>query len=255
MRRLIIVVAGLAVLAAACAQPGDPVAASNESPDGDWTLVSGVPIVDGGPITLSIDGDDLGGRAACNTYGGTATISGDTIAIPADGPGGTFFMTEMGCEPSIQASESAFIDALFAVTNWVVTGDRLELTSATATLVFERLAPVPTADIVGTVWVLESLVEGDGVMSVAGDEATLVLSDDGTLSGGTGCRSLNGTWVERNGEIYFPNFAAEGECAPELAPQDGQIVGVLGDGFTAEVEGDQLLVTDVSGDALMYKSR
>ncbi len=256
MKRIAFLLVGVALVASACAQPVDPSASSSAGgPDGVWVLVSGVPTVQGAAITISFDGSQIGGRAACNTYGGTASIGDGTIAIPAGGPGGTFFMTEMGCEPQVQASEQAFVDAIFAVTAWSIDGGQLVLSGPAVTLVFDPVAPIATSDLVGTEWVLQSLIDGDAATSVAGDEATLLLSEDGTVAGSTGCRTLSGTWVVRSGEVFFPEFSADGACPPDLAGQDGFIVGVLGDGFRPDISGNRLEVTDASGQGLIYVER
>jgi len=251
MGRFFVLLVGFALVAAACAQPGGPSASSVESPDGDWVLVSGVAMVDGGPITLSFNGEEIGGRAACNTYGGSASISGDSIGIPADGE---FFMTEMGCQADIQASEQAFVSALFEVSQWSISGGQLELSGQDVSLVFDPVAAIPTAAIVGTDWVLESIVSGDSVSNASGDP-TLFLSEDGTVAGSTGCRELSGTWVVGGGELFFPSFSANGDCGPELAAQDGSIIAILEGGFTAQVAEDRLEVTDASGEGLVYRSR
>lgn len=75
------------------------------------------------------------------------------------------------------------------------------------------------------------------------------------MTGSTGCRSLTGTWIVGNGEVFFPDFGAEGECPPDLAKQDGFIVTVLGDGFRPEISGNRLEVTDASGQGLVYVAR
>jgi heat shock protein HslJ len=261
MKRVALLLIGVALVAAACAQavgpaaPADPGALSADELDGDWVLVSGVPTVDGAAITISFDGSQIGGRAACNTYGGTADIGNGTIAIPANGPDGTFFMTEMGCEPRIQSSEQAFVEAIFAVTTWSIENGQLVLSGPTVTLVFDPVAPIATSDLVGTEWVLQSLIDGEAATSVAGDEATLFLSENGTVLGSTGCRTLTGTWIVRSGEVFFPEFSAEGECPPDLAEQDGLVVAVLGDGFRPEISGNRLEVTDASGRGLIYVGR
>jgi len=254
MKQIFVLVAGLALVLAACAQAADPLSDfgsdSATSPDGNWMLVSGVPIVEGGPITLSFTGEEFGGRAACNTYGGTAMITGSAIEIP----GRDFFMTEMGCQADIQASEGAYVAALFEVSGWSVEDSQLTLTGQGMPLVFDPVADVPTAAIVGTNWVLESLVSGDAVSSVSGDP-TLLLSEDGTVAGTTGCRELSGTWVVGGGELFFPSLSANGDCGPELAAQDGSIIAILEGGFTAQVTGDRLEVTEVSGEGLVYRSQ
>ena len=256
MKRTAFVVAALALVVAACAQPLGPAAPlSADGPDGDWVLESGVPIVEGASITISFDGSQIGGRAACNTYGGTAHIDGDAVSIPGGGPGATFFMTEMACDQQIQASEQTFVQALFAVSAWSIEDGRLHLTGPDVDLVFESVAPIEAPDFVGTEWALQSLVDGESATSVAGDEATLFLSENGTVTGSTGCRTLAGTWVVRSGEVFFPEFGADGECPSNLSEQDGFIVTVLGDGFRPEISGNRLEVTDASGQVLVYVGR
>jgi heat shock protein HslJ len=120
-------------------------------------------------------------------------------------------------------------------------------------LVFERLAPPPTAAIVGTAWVLDSLISGDAVSSVAGEPATLRLDADGTFVGSTGCRGFGGRWIEANGEILFADFTMDLRgCPPELTGQDDHVVSVLGDGFRAAVDGQRLTLTSTGAEGLGY---
>ena len=112
--------------------------------------------------------------------------------------------------------------------------------------------PVPVADLVGTDWVLESLISGDAVASVAGKPATLRLAAARTFSGSTGCRTFTGRWVEANGGITPTDLAMDGECPPELAAQDGHIVGVL-EGFRVSIDGDVLTITGNGGEGLSYR--
>ena len=166
-----------------------------------------------------------------------------------------FFMNGMGCEAPIQESEQTFVDALFAITSWRLDDAQLHLVSPSSDLVFEMMAPIPTAALIGTEWVLESLIEGATVSSVGGEEATLLLGVDGTVSGSTGCRTLEGTWIIANGEVLFPSFSAYGDCESSLANQDWFVVTVLGDGFRAEIEADRLTATSVGNEGLQYRSR
>ena len=239
----------LTVLALSC---GDADSIGNGSagatPDGDWVLTGGVGLVDGYPITMSIVGGDVSGRSACNSYFGSVTIDGDRLTI------GQLGSTEMGCEPAVMTAESAFITALLDVTTFDRAGDRLTLSGPNSDLLFEPVAPVPTASLVGTTWVLDTLVEGETASSAAGDPATLRLSEDGTLSASTGCRTLTGTWLESGGVVVVPILSADGECPDELWKQDSLVVAVIGDEFRAAVDGDRLTLTSMGGDGLGYRA-
>jgi heat shock protein HslJ len=222
--------------------------------DGDWQLASGTvdgaafPVVVEAPITLTVTGTTIGGRAACNLYSG---------AMSADGSAPLFrlmSMTEMACDAPVMAAEAAFLAAIARVEGTTRDGDRLTLSGPGVELVFDRLRPPPVAELVGTDWVLESLVTGDAVSSVSGEPATLRFEPDGTLRGSTGCRTFSGRWVTANGGIATPELRMDQtECAPELADQDGQIGSVL-DGFRATVDGQMLTLAGADSEGLIYRA-
>jgi heat shock protein HslJ len=81
----------------------------------------------------------------------------------------------------------------------------------------------------------------------------LLLSADGDLTASTGCRTLTGRWQEGGGVIVVPELAADGDCSDDLARQDSLVVTVLGDEFQAEVNGEQLTLTSMGGDGLLYR--
>jgi heat shock protein HslJ len=234
----------------ACGEPAQPA-----SIEGSWQLGSGtldgapIPMVDGFPITLTVDGESVGGTAACNGYGGSYTVDDDGIAFSE------FGATAMACIPEeTMASEGAYLEALTRATSVTSTADTLTLTGEGVELVFSELAPVLTADLTNTVWVLESLIEGNSASSVGGERATLELFTDGSMLGSTGCRSLHGRYVVRGAEVVINELAAEGECTDELRAQDSLVVGVLGDGFRARVEGGILTLTKAGNLGLTYRA-
>jgi heat shock protein HslJ len=163
-------------------------------------------------------------------------------------------MTAMACEEPVMASEAAFVAALPRILDATLGGDRLTLLGPGVELAFDRLAPPPVAEMVGTDWVLESLVVGDVVSSVAGAPATLRLDAGGTFSGGTGCRTFQGRWIQASGGITPTDLAMDQtECAPALTAQDGHVIGVL-EGFRASVDGQTLTLTGDRGQGLIYRA-
>lgn len=272
----ILLLLGLTFLLAACAgaaSSASPAPSPTADPDpsadpssgggtgmidgtGDWRLVSGtnagapIPLVPGSDITMTVDGSQISGRSACNQYGGDIIVANGQVQF------GPLFMTEMACEEPVMASEAAYHAALAGVRAATRDGDTLTLTGDGVELIYERLAPPPTADIVGTVWVLESLITADAVSSVMGEPALLVLDPNGSFTGSTGCRSFTGRYTTVNAEILFTEFAMDQvTCSPELQSQDSHVVSVLGDGFRAEVDGEQLTIAGTGNEGLGYMTK
>ena len=240
----------LLTLLAACAEPSDPAG----DPTGVvWELQSGsvddgpVPILEGNPITLSLTDDEASGRSACNSYSGDYVVSGDRIDFSE------LIQTDMGCMPAeIMESERVYLEGLTRVDRFSMGEGDLRLDGEGVELVFVPLPPVPDAGLTATVWVLDGLVQGDSVSSVAGDRATLEMFSDGSLLGSTGCRSLSGNYVVTGTAVSVSGLETEGSCPSALTDQDALVVSVLSDEFTAEVQGNTLTLTSTGGRGLVY---
>jgi heat shock protein HslJ len=223
---------------------------------GSWQLVQGtlagqpLPLVEDARVTLIVDESGASGQAACNQYFGELAIEDGRVSTTQLG------QTEMACAEPVMALEAAYLSALAKVESAHVDGSQLVLTGSPGVeLRFDRLQPPPAADIIGTMWQLESLVEGDSVSSIAGPPATLMLLADGSLRGSTGCRILTGRYEIRGDEIFANELGADGDCPPGAArAQDAHVVGVLGDGFRAAVDGPQLILGKDDGRGLVYRA-
>lgn len=216
---------------------------ASASLDGEWLLQAStnqgqaIPIVAGSKITLKIDGTQAGG-SACNHYGGTIQVSGSSITISA------LSMTEMACQEPLMAAESAYLAALPRVTTAARNGNSLVLTGPQVELRFAIIPPAANANLVGTTWVLESLITGEAVSSTVGERVTLEFSGDGKLAASTGCRSVTGTYEVADGQVQvsLDPYDTIG-CAQEVGAQDARILEVLSSGFGIAIEGDRLTVT------------
>lgn len=223
-----------------------------DSIQGPWEMTSGsvdgetIPLVQSHPVTINFDDGDVTGTASCNGYGGTYELNGSSIDM------GSLAMTEMACFPDeTMTAEQMFAVAITRV-DLVSLDSHLTLSGEGVELTFEAIEPVPTSDLTNTVWVLDSLIDGEAVSSVEGERATLELFTDGSILGGTGCRLLTGHYEIEGAEVLFTEFSAKGECPSELTAQDGHVVTVLGDGFRAEIEGRRLTLWSVGDLGLVY---
>ena len=98
---------------------------------GTWNLVSTqLPEGDVESATLTIDADSIGGRAPCNTYGGSVVLGDGTIAFSE------IFSTLMYCE-DVMDQERAYFDALGAIDSYRFENGRLVLSADGYTLTFE----------------------------------------------------------------------------------------------------------------------
>lgn len=115
-----------------------------DSVEGSWQLEQGtldgspVPIVNTHPITMTLEGDEISGAAACNSYFGQWELSGNMFSIPEG-----LAWTEMACMPSeVMESESAYLDALLRVDTVTVDDATLTLVGDGTELTFSSVAPV-----------------------------------------------------------------------------------------------------------------
>lgn len=242
----------LTILVGACGTAATTTTQPGLDLGGDWELVegtvAGMSIPDGDfRITLLLENGTAGGVAACNSYGGNYMADGGFIQF------GLMSQTEMACAEPAMSAESIFMNGLSRVDTYLVAGDQLTLTGADVTLVFATIPPIETAPLYEQRWVLESLIQGEAVSSVRGD-GFLLLTEDGALSGSTGCRDVSGVFIVVADEIVPTEFGAEGDCPPDLGQQDSHFITVIEGGFSALVEEDRLTLMDPDGSGLQFRA-
>jgi heat shock protein HslJ len=257
MMRELTLLLGLALLLAGCGSAGSGAGEATGSPDGDWVLVEGtgpdgaIPIVEGSPPSLSIDGDEWGG-SICNHYGSTVRRDGDQVTI------GDVARTEMAClEEGLMASEDAYLASYVQVERMVLDGDQLLLTGPAIELRYDPVAPEPDAALEGTAWRLDAIVEGrdpdSAVSSVLGD-ASLEF-EGGRLGGHSGCNSFGGGYeIDGNRLVVGDIESTLIGCDEALAAQEAHIVGVLQAEPAFRIEGASLQLTGDDGRGLIYRA-
>ena len=234
---------------------GGPATGSAPDPTGEWELVEFLrggtvqPAPVGGRATLTVGDGAVSGTSYCNEYFGGYRLDGEQFAV--DGLGGT----ERGCEPALMTAETAYLEALGAVERAGSHDGYLVLSGPDdVTLRFRPVAPVPTSDLTGTDWVLETLLDGEVASSTTGAPATLRLATDGTLTASTGCRDATASWQLDGDAVRVSGFAVgPGDCPPDVAGQDDQVTGVLSGPFQVAVAGSSLTVTGADGLGLVYR--
>ena len=137
MRKKLLAVTVLAVLLAACADPGEE--AATDPTTESWVLQAGtldgadIPIIEGFPITLIFDQPEgqAGGKSACNQWFAGYTLSGNELTFSDIG------QTMMACvDEGVMESEMAFTTALELVEIFTIEGNELNLAGEGVDLLF-----------------------------------------------------------------------------------------------------------------------
>ena len=253
--RLSIISLGALLIVSACGAVGlgDPPPAFEGI---QWQLTSGT--VDGEqldppdthPITVLFAEGRVSGTASCNGYGGDYSSDGAELEI------GQLAMTEMACSPpEAMTAEFLYGSALPRVTRVATTSEEMFLSGEGVDLAFTALPPVPDAELRGTVWVLESMISGDAVSSVADERATLEFFSDGSVLGDTGCRGFGGAYEIAGSEIVIGDLGSDGhQCEANLADQDRRVLSVLESPMRADIAADRLILTISGGEGLVYRA-
>ncbi len=264
-KRFFFIAALAAIIAASCGDTtttvADDSAAGGANPsgtsaiDGSWVLTNGT--IDGTAMALLVDytitmvigGGEVGGRAACNSYGGFVAISGESFRVEA------LAWTEMGCEPAPMELEAQFLQGIGLVDTAVRSGDTATLTGDGVQFIFAVEPPVPAAELIGSTWVLDTILQGDTASSTisSAQPATLRLDPDGTFTGSTGCREISGDYVVTGALLQFSSWGADGTCPGDIESQDNSVVSVIESDLKVAIDGTRLTLTAPGGEGLSYR--
>ena len=205
-----------------------------------WVLteLTGKTLVAGTSITALFSADGkMGGSSGCNRYGGTYTVTGNTIQITSP-----LASTMMACEQEIMDQESAYLKALGEAKSFSVTGDQLTLKDGNSTLLVYK---AQSQDLSGTSWEVIAYNNGkQAVISVlAGTTLTAEFGSDGTLSGNSGCNTYNGSYKVDGKQITIGPLASTRMACGEpegVMEQEAQYLAALQTAVTYQIEGNGL---------------
>jgi heat shock protein HslJ len=257
MRTVLAVVAVLVALGGCGpAGAGPPGAGDGTSDvlDGSWRLTGAITpdgrldLAPGRDVTLDVVGREVRGVSACNHYFATVRPAGTDIRFA--GIGGT----EMGCEPDVMAVEQQYLAALAVVDGATARADGLVLTGPEVRLEYAPLGRDQDAALVGTVWHLETLLDGDVASSAAGD-GTLELGDNGRLDGTAGCLPFEGGFATAGERIRVTGLRTPGgmtDCS--LQSQHDAVLTILAAEPAFGVEGSTLTLAAADGQGLVYRA-
>jgi heat shock protein HslJ len=252
MRKLVVSLAGLAMLVGCAPGPGGP--ADGAHLTGQWivTSINGAPTLENARPTLELADGQASGSASCNRWSAAATQDGAALTI------GLAAMTEMACEEAVMSQEAAFAAALARVTQVRASGANRELLDADGqvVLVLEPAPVVPDLPLEGTTWQLQTLVDADAASStISGTTVTMTISG-GVLSG-RACNTFTGpvTFSGDDGLTIGPLATTRMACGEDEMRQEDTVLATLEAATTFAITGSVLSIKAPDGTALDFRGQ
>ncbi|MCK0091007.1 META domain-containing protein [Rhodococcus sp. F64268] len=221
------------------------------------TEVNGSPIPGGGPLVVEFpEPGRLAATAGCNRFAGAVDLADSTLRSP------DLASTMMACPPPRDGADGWLSSLVAESPQWSLDGDALTLTGdGTTVFLTDKKVVDPDRPISGTEWFVTTVRTSDAVMSSAALDETapeLVVTEDGQVSGSTGCNRFTGTAEVSDGTIVFgPLATTRAACTdPELTEIENHVLAVLSGETTYVIDGAEMTLTASNGvDGLGYRAR
>lgn len=191
-------------------------------------------------------------QAGCNTMQGTVSTADGKLVVDDLGS------TAMGCDQAHNEQDAFVSKVLGASPSWQLAEDRLTVTSGTTTLdLAPRETVHPDKDLVGTTWVLDTLVDGDVASSTpAGAPEVTLVFDGKRVTADTHCNGIAADYTVTGDTIVFTlGVSTKMACAPEIMQGENAVSGVLNGEVTYEITADRLTLTNKSGKGIQLNAQ
>ncbi len=214
------------------------------------TEVTGRVMVAGTQIQLAFpERGKLTMLAGCNHLFGDVSFDGDRLTVSEVGS------TAMGCDEARHEQDNWLTAFLKAGPKYALNGDELVLTGDTEEIKFvDRKVARPDQPLLGTRWVVQSLLDGQAASSVPqGAQAFLQFGGD-TVTGNDGCDELSGKVVHRAGTIVFSNVVkSELTCTGDRGALQAAVLATLNGEVTVKIDSDQMELRNAGGKGLQLR--
>lgn len=216
---------------------------------GTWALTSFgqagslTPVVAGSRAELTFtEGGTVEGNSGCNGFNGDYTVDGDRITF------GQIVSTAMACEEPLMRQEELVYRVLTDSTAFQIDGKTLTITNDDMMLMLTRSTQStaePPALLTGA-WKLTSYGTSDVMTSALADvDAGLTFSQDGTVTGTSGCNQFGGGYTAEGDKITFREIISTLKlCDSPLMGQEEAMYQVLTETATYQIEGSTLTITN-----------
>jgi putative lipoprotein len=249
MKKFLLVILLISLAVSACtAEPGQGAPQDSDSLLGAWNLTAHgpvnapVPAVEGVEAGLTFNEDGtVSGTSGCNGLGGDYSVEGNQITF------GEFVSTLMACDDPIMAQEEVAHKVLTGTAIYAIEGDRLTITKDSNVLVLKRseesIGMLEGSDLLGS-WKLTSYGTTETQSPALPDvEAGLTFSEDGAVTGTSGCNEFGGAYSVDGNEIAFKEIVSTLIlCDTPIMEQEEAMSQMLSDSTAYSIEGDTLSI-------------
>ncbi|RVW05011.1 META domain-containing protein [Rhodococcus spongiicola] len=222
--------------------------------DGLWgrtfvsTSVTGTTIPGSGPLEVAFpERGQIAMSAGCNRGVSSVNLSGGVVRT------GPIATTQMACDGELADADTWMIDLFASEPEWTLTEDGvLILSSPGVTITLEnKVAADPDRPVVGTTWVVDTLISPDAItMSAALETAApnLTITPDDRVTGSTGCGRLSGSAHVGDDTITFGRLSTtQTACSADVAEVAQSVVHVLRGEVAYSVNGGAMRLTGPDG--------
>jgi heat shock protein HslJ len=256
-------IVGLLVVTAGCGARG-PAADAPEPALRGQTFTAGEVTIDGKPHTL-VEGTELtveftdDGRliagAGCNMMQAPVDTADGRLAVGGVDRG--LQMTGMGCDKPRHDQDDLIAEVLGATPTWRLSGSELEITSGATTLTFtEQSVAEPDLPLEDTVWLLDTMVDGEVASSVPASVPPVRVTFDGSrVTASTGCNGAGGEYtVDGDTLTVTPGPTTMKACGGDIMLVEYAVQAVLTGDVRFTITADHLTLTHPSGRGIQLRA-
>lgn len=214
------------------------------------TDVTGPEVPGGGPLEVAFpERNGIAMSAGCNRGVGSVDLADGIVTT------GPIATTMMACPGDLMGADAWMTDLFAAQPTWALNDDVLTLTTPGTTVTLTDKKTVdPDRPVVGTTWVVDTLITPDAVSTSAALETsapTLTISENGQATGTSGCNRFNGpARIEGDTIVFGPLATTKMACPADVAEVERAVLHVLDGEVGYQVEGAVMTLRKADGTGL-----
>ena len=215
-----------------------------------------VPLVPNAAPTIDFEGNgrSAAGTTGCNSWFGDVVLGAGTITF------GGLGQTEMACEEPLMLQERNVITVLQSASFFTMGDGTLTVGQVGGSVLefIDRAAAFPDSELTGTQWIADTRIVGRAASTLVPDTTVTLFIDAaaGVARGSTGCNEYGGTVEWSDTQLTFGRVEAteKGCLGAGIMEQEAFVLSVLQGELEVTIDGDRLTLTTPNGDGLSFRA-